>query len=115
MSFDAEASPELGALSNLSPTLAFHSGVTQIFDNPASESPKKTLGNDSNKESSEEDNYMELYVEKELKDKVGPLNLQLTQRKEEIDKIVERLSKLDDQLRELDKHYDGVVKAILSK
>ncbi len=58
---------------------------------------------------------MELYVEKELKDKVGPLNLQLTQRKEEIDKIVERLSKLDDQLRELDKHYDGIVKAMLSK
>ena len=52
--------------------------MTQIFENPANESPKKTLGNESNKESSEEDNYMELYVEKELKDKVGPLNLQLT-------------------------------------
>ena len=58
---------------------------------------------------------MELYVEKELKDKIEPLEEELKQRKSEIEKIVDRLSSLDDQLRSLDKHYDGVVKAMLVK
>jgi len=48
------------------------------------------------KETSEEDNYMELYVEKELKDKIEPLEEELKQRKSEIEKIVDRLSSLDD-------------------
>ncbi len=69
----------------------------------------------SSDKSSEDDNYMELHVEKELKDKIEPIEERLTLRKEEIDKIVEWLSKLDDRIKGLDKHYDGVIKAILLK
>ena len=48
------------------------------------------------KESTEEDNYMELYVEKELKSKFEPLEESMNQRIEEIEKLVERLNSMDD-------------------
>ena len=77
---------------------------------------KEEKDEDLSSNSSEDDNnYMELHVEKELKDKIEPIEERLTLRKQEIDKIVEWLSKLDDRIKSLDKHYDGVVKAILLK
>ena len=58
---------------------------------------------------------MELYVEKQLKEKIDPISELVYQHKEEIEKIVERLSTMDIQVRKIDKHYHGVTKAILSK
>ena len=70
---------------------------------------------ESSKETSEEDNYMELYVAKELKDKFEPLESSLKERMEEIEKLVERVGGLDKQVKHIDEHYDGVSRAILSK
>ena len=76
---------------------------------------KEEKDEDLSSKSSDDNNYMELHVEKELKDKIEPIEERLSLRKEEIDKIVEWLSKLDDRLKNLDSHYDGVVRAILLK
>ena len=69
----------------------------------------------SPKQTSEDDNYMELYVEKEIKDKFNPLEEQLQQRSDEIVKLMEKMGQMDEQIRKIDKHYDGVSRAILSK
>ena len=69
----------------------------------------------SPKQTSEEDNYMELYVEKEIKDKINPLEEQIKQRSEEIEKMQERIVFMDEKIKKIDKHYDGVSRAILSK
>lgn len=82
---------------------------------PTVHSERSSPDHPHSKSTSEDDNYMELYVEKELKDKINPIEEQLKQRKEEIEKIVERLSTMDDQMRKIDKHYNGVARAILSK
>ena len=58
---------------------------------------------------------MELYVEKELKDKIEPISEQLEDSRAEIEKIVGRLNSFDTMLRQVDRHYDGIVKAMLSK
>lgn len=63
----------------------------------------------------EEDNYMELYVEKELKDKFDPLSELLEKRKEDIKQLSERLNTLDGHIRRVDKHYNGVSNAMLVK
>ena len=48
------------------------------------------------KDPTEEDNYMELYVEKELNQRIEPLEENIELRKEEINKLVKKLSSMDD-------------------
>lgn len=67
------------------------------------------------KETTEEDNYMELYVEKELKDKIEPLQELLEKRKEDIKVLNEKINELDGHIRRVDRHHNGVQKAMLAK
>ena len=70
-----------------------------MFEQPASSiaSLKEEEGSIA-KATSEEDNYMELYVEKEIKQKVDPLQDQLDQRKIEIEKLVTKLRDLEESI-----------------
>ena len=68
------------------------------------------------KESTEtEDNYMELHVQKELKEKIEPLTEQLVKRKEEHEKQVEKVKELEKSLSLVSAHFNGVARALLSK
>ena len=58
---------------------------------------------------------MELYVEKELKDKFEPLKELLDKQKVEISSLSDRIDTLDGHIRRVDKHYNGVSKAMLVK
>ena len=58
---------------------------------------------------------MELYVAKEIKDKVEPLEENLRDREKQIEKLATRLKTLDEQLRGVDKKHVGISNAILSK
>ena len=58
---------------------------------------------------------MELYVAKEIKDKVEPLEDNLRDREKQIEKLAVRLKTLDEQLRNVDKKHNGISNAILSK
>ena len=90
---------------------------SDIFEQPASSivSLKEAEGSIAKATSEEDDNYMELFVEKEIKQKVDPLQDQLDQRKEEIEKLVTKLRDLDETIIRVDKHYNGVAKALLTK
>ena len=58
---------------------------------------------------------MELFVAKELKDKITPIEETLKERKEEIDKIFDAVATLTTENKTIDKHYNSVVAALLSK
>ena len=58
---------------------------------------------------------MELYVEKELKEKIEPLATQLSERQKEIERLIEQVQTMEGQVSRIDKHYDGVSRAILAK
>ena len=72
------------------------------------------VASDNKTEKTEED-YMELYVAKELKDKLTPIEENLTERKEEFDRLEAIVKELREQIRSVDKHYNDVAKAMLSK
>ena len=67
--------------------------------------------------SEEDDNYMELYVEKEIKDKLQPVTekLELYQAKceEEQTKLEARITMLEARLPQMDIKYEGIFKALL--
>ena len=67
------------------------------------------------KETSEEDNYMELHVEKELKDKIEPLIKQLAEHKEGHEQLFLRVNELETMIQRVDRHYNGVSRALLTK
>ena len=58
---------------------------------------------------------MELYVDKEIKDKVEPLEENLRDLEKKNEKLATRLKTLDEQLRGVDKKHVGISNAILSK
>ena len=58
---------------------------------------------------------MELYVQKELKDKLGPLDEALTEQKELNETIQTKADKLEAEIERVDKHYNDVIRAILTK
>ena len=63
----------------------------------------------------EEEDYMELYVQKELKDKIEPLQELFKAKQEESKTLVDKVEQLNSQIVTVDKHYNGIVKAILSR
>ena len=79
------------------------------------EESKSEEEKEEEKKSEEDDNYMELYVQKEIKDKVEPLEENLRDREKQIEKLATRLKNLDEQLRNCDKKHTGISNAILSK
>jgi len=54
--------------------------------------------NSESKEETEQEDYMELYVAKELKDKIEPIEESLIERKEEFDKLFKQVSDLEIQI-----------------
>ena len=58
---------------------------------------------------------MELYVAKEIKDKVEPLEENLRDREKQIEKLATRLKTLVEELRDVDTKHVGISNAILSK
>ena len=58
---------------------------------------------------------MELYVAKELKDKIEPIHEILKERKDEFDELSAKTERLAQQIQDVDKHYNGVAKAMLTK
>ena len=58
---------------------------------------------------------MELYVQKELKDKLGPLEEALTEQKELNETIQTKADALEAEIARVDKHYNDVIRAILTK
>lgn len=71
--------------------------------------------NSESKEETEQEDYMELYVAKELKDKIEPIEESLIERKEEFDKLFKQVSDLEIQIQTVDRHYNGVSRAMLTK
>lgn len=66
--------------------------------------------------SSEDDNeYMELFVHKELKDKIEPILETLLLRKTEFERLDGKVNVLDKQVEHVDMHYNEVAKAMLTK
>lgn len=62
-----------------------------------------------------EEDYMELFVAKELKDKITPIEETLVERKTEFDALKLRVDELDKKIIAVDIHYNGVAKATLLK
>ena len=58
---------------------------------------------------------MELFVAKELKDKIEPILEQLTQRKDEFQRLGGQVADLDLSIKKVDLHYNDVAKAMLTK
>lgn len=59
-----------------------------------------------NNATDEDEDYMELFVAKELKDKITPIEETLKERKEEIDKIFNAVETLATENKTIDKHYN---------
>lgn len=57
---------------------------------------------------------MELYVAKELKDKIEPIEETLALFKKEYEDLQAKVSQNFDQIEKVDVHYNGVVKAMLT-
>ena len=58
---------------------------------------------------------MELYVQKELKDRFEPLAEELKGHKEEFKLLSTKVEAIAKELNYVDNHYNGVSKAILSR
>ena len=58
---------------------------------------------------------MELFVAKELKDKITPILETLLERKTEFDRLDSHVSELDTSIKQVDLHYNDVAKAMLTK
>ena len=58
---------------------------------------------------------MELYVQKELKDRCEPLEEQMIKQQEITKELKEKVSEQQTQISTIDKHYNGVSKALLSR
>ena len=96
--------------------------VTEMFS-PRLDSPHSSIAKEDSvqqeksvsKETSEQDNYMELFVQKEIKDKFDPLQEQQKEQTEGLEKANKQISELHARLKELDDHYDGISRALLTK
>lgn len=73
-----------------------------------------SIGSEGEGSKTEED-YMELYVAKELKDKLTPIEENLTERKAEFDELNAKVAELEKRIEVVDKHYNGCCKAILTR
>ena len=58
---------------------------------------------------------MELYVQKELKDKFEPIDEELKEHKAEFKLLSTKVGEIADTLTLVDNHYNGVIKAILAR
>ena len=58
---------------------------------------------------------MELFVAKELKDKIEPILEQLTARRDEFQRLDCQVAEVDAEVRRVDLHYNDVAKAMLTK
>ena len=66
-------------------------------------------------QSEPQEDYMELYVQKELKDKLEPIDEAIAAQKESIETIQTKAEILEAEIARVDKHYNDVIKAILTK
>ena len=67
------------------------------------------------KESEPQEDYMELYVQKELKDKLEPIDEAISGQREDIETIQSKAELLEAEIARVDKHYNDVIRAILTK
>ena len=58
---------------------------------------------------------MELYVQKELKDKLEPIDEAIASQKENHETLHEKVELLEAEIARVDKHYNDVIRAILTK
>lgn len=117
--------PATAALPPESPTLDVFGAdfgssgtVSQGAVEPDADEEKKDADDESKKASSEEEeqeDYMELFVAKELKDKIEPILEQLTERKDEFQRLDGQVAELDTNIKRVDLHYNDVAKAMLTK
>ena len=78
-------------------------------------------GGESSKEdaSEEEDNYMELFVKQELKDKLDPLEEKFKESNQALENMTTqtktRIDALEERIAQCNTKYDGSIRAMLSK
>ena len=97
-------------------------GMADMFS-PKLDSPHSSVAKEDSvqqepsvsKETSEQDNYMELFVQKEIKDKFDPLQEQQKETTEGLEKANRLIDDLSARLKDLDDHYDGISRALLTK
>ena len=98
-------------------------GMAEMFS-PKLDSPHSSVAKEDSvqqdqqsvsKETSEQDNYMELFVQKEIKDKFDPLQEQQKETTEGLEKANRLIDDLSARLKDLDDHYDGISRALLTK
>ena len=114
----AEIPPESPTLDVFGADFGSSGTVSQGAIEPDADEEKKEEENESKKESSEEEeqeDYMELFVAKELKDKIEPILEQLTERKDEFQRLDGQVAELDTEIKRVDFHYNDVAKAMLTK
>lgn len=71
------------------------------------------LGSDPGDFSEQNDDYMELYVAKELSDKLKPLNAELELKTELIANLRRDLASASDEISRVDVHFTKILKTLL--
>ena len=109
----SDLSPSIGGSEEASPTKRTGRtgslGGSEAANEEAEEEEKEP------EEEEEEEDYMELYVQKELKDKIEPVLEQLTEHRTDASHLADKVKELADQIIRVDKHYNGVAKAMLER
>ena len=96
---------------NKNPEINFHRTVEE---SPEKESDQSLEEEDEvEKAESEDSNFIETYVEQQLKEHVYPLKTELEEKTIKISDLTQNADKLKAELEKLDTHYEGVCKAIL--
>ena len=113
----AEIPPESPTLDVFGADFGSSGTVSQGAIEPDADEENKDADDESKKASSEEEqeDYMELFVAKELKDKIEPILEQLTERKDEFQRLDGQVAELDTNIKRVDLHYNDVAKAMLTK